>query len=187
MCYLSLMFRRQSQRVWLGSILPIPRPLLQSPSAIAADEQVRPAFRSVRRENGWVLPLDTLMRARGCLPATAWKATFALLTFCVWCAAPAAPAPTNMLPITATGWNRDLVVEDTAAGPPYTNYAAGMNAGEGKGFYQTGLPTYPWGMPPSGAFVSMVGDNTMFQLQLYTASNALVLSPDTGLTNGTLT
>jgi hypothetical protein len=92
-----------------------------------------------------------------------------------------------MTPIPVIGWNRDLVVESTAVGPPFTNYASEMNAGEGNGFYQTGLPTYAWGLPPSGLFVSMVGDNTIFQFQPYTSNNALVLSPGTGLTSGTLT
>ena len=99
----------------------------------------------------------------------------------------AGPAATNLTPIAVSGWNRDLIIESTAIGPPYTNYASEMNAGEGKGFYQTGLPSYAWGLPPSGGFVSMMGDNTIFQFQPYTASNALVLSPDTGLTSGTLT
>jgi hypothetical protein len=101
--------------------------------------------------------------------------------------ASAAPAPAIMTPIDVTGWNRDLVVESTAVGPPFTNYATEMNAGEGNGFYQTGLPSYAWGLPPSGLFVSMVGDGTIFQFPPYTSSNALVLSADTGLTNGTLT
>src|SRR5271168_3150960 len=97
-------------------------------------------------------------------------------------AANAALAPSIMTPVTVTGWNCDLVVEATAVGPPYTNYATEMNAGEGNGFYQTGLPGYAWGLPPSGIFVSMVGDGTIFQFQPYTSSNALVLSADTGLT-----
>lgn len=96
-------------------------------------------------------------------------------------------APAYMTPIPVSGWNRDLVVESTAVGPPFTNYASDMNAGEGNAFYQTGLPTYAWGLPPSGLFVSMVGDNTIYQFQPYTASNALVLSPSTGLTSATLT
>jgi hypothetical protein len=98
-----------------------------------------------------------------------------------------AEAGTNMTPVAVTGWNRDVIVESTAVGPPFTAYAAPMNSGEANAFYQTGLPTYAWGLPPSGAFVSMIGDSTIFQFQPYTANNALVLSPDTGLTSGTLT
>jgi hypothetical protein len=92
-----------------------------------------------------------------------------------------------MTPISVTGWNRDVIVESNAVGPPFTNYAVEMNAGEGKGFYQTGLAPHAWGLPPGLAFVSMVGDGTIFTFQPYTTNNALILSPDTGLTNGTLT
>ena len=120
-------------------------------------------------------------------PVELTSLTLCLFAVFLFRSALAAPAPAYMTPMAASGWNRDLVVESTAVGPPFTSYATGMNAGEGKSFYQTGLPSYAWGLPPSGTFVSMVGDRTIFQFQPYTSSNALVLSPDTGLTNGTLT
>ncbi len=97
-----------------------------------------------------------------------------------------AEAATNMMPVSLTGFNADVVIEATASGPPFTSYASEVNAGEGNAYYQTGLPQYAWGMPPSGTLVSLVGDRTLFQLQPYTNKNALVLSPDTGLTSGTL-
>jgi len=96
-------------------------------------------------------------------------------------------AATNMTPIAVTGWNLDVMIEDTAVGPPFTSVASEVSPGDGCGFYQTGLTGYVWGLPPSGAFVSQTGDNTLFQFQPYTAKNALVLSSDTGLTSGTLT
>jgi hypothetical protein len=92
-----------------------------------------------------------------------------------------------MAPVAVTGWNVDVVIESNAVGPPFTSYASEVNAGEGNAYYQTGLPQYAWGLPPSGAFVSLLGDRTIFQFQPYTNKNALILSPDTGLTSGTLT
>jgi len=92
----------------------------------------------------------------------------------------------NMMPVAVTGFNRDLVVESNAVGPPYTNYASELDSGEGLAYYQTGLWQYAWGLPVSGTFVSLMGDRTIFQLQPYTTNNALVLNTDTGLTNGTL-
>jgi hypothetical protein len=121
---------------------------------------------------------------RGCAKRLVFVCAMALATGAGWSRA---FASTNMSPMAATGWNADVVIEAAAVGPPFTNVAVEINAGEGDAYYQTGLPGYAWGLPPSGAFVSLLGDRTIFQFQPYTTNNALILSPDTGLTNGTLT
>src|SRR6266704_3727983 len=92
----------------------------------------------------------------------------------------------SLSPVTITGFNRDLVIENTASGPPYTGFATNFNTGERNTYYQTGLPGKSFGLSLTGRFTN-VTDNTIFQLQSYTASNALVLSSDTGLSSGTLT
>lgn len=92
----------------------------------------------------------------------------------------------SMSPVAVTGFNRDVVVENSSAGPPYAT-AVEFNYQEGTAYYQSGLGGKSYGLPASGAFASALADGTVFQLQPYTANNALVLSAGTGLTNGTLT
>jgi hypothetical protein len=88
-------------------------------------------------------------------------------------------------PITASGWNRDVVVENTA-GLPYSSVASPFDVPNNFGFYQAGLAGGSRGLPAGGSFTSLVDGTTVFRFQSYTANNALQLSAGTS-SAGTLT
>src|SRR5215471_7710248 len=88
-------------------------------------------------------------------------------------------------PIALTGWNRDVIVENSAT-PPYSSAALPFDVPNNYGFYQAGLPGSTRGLPAGGSFTSLVDGTTVFQFQPYTANNVLQLSESTS-SFGTLT
>src|SRR5258706_13353931 len=89
----------------------------------------------------------------------------------------------SLAPIQVTGFNRDLVVENTVLALPAPAAATNFNAPENTAFYQVGFSNKTHGLPVDGRFTNAL-DGTVFQLQSYTASNALVFSTNTALPNG---
>jgi sugar lactone lactonase YvrE len=101
-------------------------------------------------------------------------------------------------PIAVTGFNRDLVVENTAAGNggiyDTSLYAQAFDlVNPTYAFYETNLNAISWsggeghtlGLPQSGTVTSLLDGTTVFQLAPYTGNNALFLTSNSS--SGTLT
>lgn len=92
--------------------------------------------------------------------------------------------PPVMTPITATGWNRDVIVEQGAV-DPLGDHAEPFDVPNSYAYYENGLAGSAKGLPQNGAFVSLADNTTQVQLQPYDALNTLFI--DTTDTTGTLT
>ena len=88
-----------------------------------------------------------------------------------------------MTPISATGWNRDIVIENTATAP-FGDYALPFDTFNNWAWYERNLPGSTKGLPVGGTFVSLL-DATLVQFQPYNQNNALFL--DVSSPTGTLT
>jgi hypothetical protein len=103
--------------------------------------------------------------------------------------------PTNGpgTPIALSGFNRDVVVESTAAGGNTAPYGQAFDVAHAYALFEAGLPADNYsggnptveGLPASGSITSILDGVTVFQLQPYTASNVLFLTPSAP--TGTLT
>lgn len=90
----------------------------------------------------------------------------------------------DMTPVAMTGWNRDIVVENTAAAP-FNTFALSFDVPNNFAHYENGLPGSSKGLPQGGAFNSAVDPTTQVQLQPYNAPNVLFMNA--AGPNGTLT
>jgi uncharacterized repeat protein (TIGR02543 family) len=105
-------------------------------------------------------------------------------------------AATADYPIAVTGYNRDVVVENTAVGGNTANYADRfdpscnfLNSRAPLCFYEAGLAPYDYvyssrsgpdlGLPQSGLITSLVDNATTFQLAPYDSNNVLYLTSAT--------
>jgi len=79
------------------------------------------------------------------------------------------PAFASVTPIELTGWNQDLIADNTAASP---SAGTTSQAGGNWVYYEQGAPGTSQGLPLSGGFTSASNPNVVFQLQNYTANNA---------------
>ena len=102
------------------------------------------------------------------------------------------PGPADR-PIALSGYNRDVVVPNTATGGDTRPYAQPFDSVDNLAFYETGLGDIGiWalgsgseGLPTNRTFTSALDGVTVFQFEVYTGSNVLHL--DANSMSGTLT
>jgi hypothetical protein len=102
------------------------------------------------------------------------------------------PGPADH-PIALSGYNRDVVVPNTATGGDTGPYAQPFDSVNRVAFYEAGLGEIgTWalgsgseGLPANRTFTSLLDGVTVFQLEVYTGSNVLHL--DANSMSGTLT
>ncbi len=93
-------------------------------------------------------------------------------------------AVTSLSPVATSGYNRDIVVENTGV-VPFSSFAEPFDTFNSISWYENGLPGSTKGLPQGGAFVSVSNAAVQGQLQPYNAANALFL--DVFSPTGTLT
>lgn len=98
-------------------------------------------------------------------------------------------ASATVSPIALTGWNVDIIAENTASGPtggtstsvvPPGGPGGGLPNNLGWVFYETGAPGSTQGLSTNGTYSSLINPDVTFQLQPYVGNNVV-------LQGGTLT
>ncbi len=89
----------------------------------------------------------------------------------------------KIVPLALTGWNQDVVLEDSSAPLATADFDT-----LGAYWFEAGLGGHSDGLPASGHFTSQFNTNVLFQFQPYTANNVLRLQgPSQSIIAGTLT
>src|SRR4051812_42751763 len=101
-----------------------------------------------------------VMCTRPCCPRSDFLSMKFSYLLAIAVVAPASLVGAANSPILATGWNRDVVVENSA-GLPFSSAASSFDIPNNYGFYQAGLSGSTRGLPAGGSFTSLVDGTTV--------------------------